>query len=94
MDEYEKIEEEIKEIENNDYFLELQNIGEVLRRYEESNVVNLSEIDKDYNSLKQLLTLKNLFKCEGLTLEEKFGYSNIILENKTKTKNPEIKSKT
>jgi len=82
MDEYEKLEEEIKEIENNDYFLELQNIGEVLKRYEEPDV---SEIDKDYNSLKQLLELKILFKCEDLTLEEKFGYSNIIL-NKTKIK--------
>lgn len=82
MDEYEKLEEEIKEIENNDYFLELQNIGEVLKRYEEPDV---SEIDKDYNSLKQLLELKKLFKCEDLTLEEKFGYSNIIL-NKTKIK--------
>ena len=82
MDDYKRLEKEIEEIEDNEDFLELQNIGEVLKRYEESDV---SEIDKDYNSLKQLLELKNLFKCEDLTLEEKFGYSNIIL-NKTKIK--------
>jgi hypothetical protein len=93
MDDYKRLEKEIEEIEDNDDFLKLQNIGEVLKRYEESDVVNPSEIDKDYNSLKQLLKLKKLFKCEDLTLGEKFDYSNIILKSIKDNIDYKIKSK-
>ena len=90
MDEYENLKKEIKNIESNDYFLELLNSGEVLKWYESDN---LSKIDEEYNSLRQRLKLKILFKCEGLTLEEKFEYSNIILKNIATNKNQKIKSK-